>query len=80
MRLIIALGLLFVILSVAGYVFASPSQSCECPAMAAQSVALACPNAQIVTATTTQLIFSNPHSGWVAVPVEEKFLRCPAQL
>jgi len=78
MRRVIALSLFFVMLFVAGYAYASPYQSCECSPVASQSVA--CPNPEIVTLTTSRPVFSNPHSGWLNVPVEETFLRCPAHL
>jgi len=70
MRLIIAISLLFVVLFVAGFAYAAPSQSCNCPNGADRWV----------TSTTSQRIFLNPHTGWITVPVEEAILRCPAQL
>jgi len=66
MRLIIAISLLFVTLLVAGYSHASPA-------------ATECPNPETVTLTTYRPVFSNPHTGWYNMPVQENILYCPVR-
>ncbi len=72
MKLIFAIGLLFVMVFASGFAFASPYQSSK------SSPGVSCPNPEIVTVTDYQRIFTGTHSGWITVPVKEKVLRCPA--
>ncbi len=67
MRLIFAFSMLFAILFMASFAHAAIYQSIEGP----------CANPEIVTITTSQHIFLNPHQGFIDVPQQQQFLRCP---
>ena len=70
MRLIFAFNLLFAILFMASFAHAAICQSIDSP----------CANPEIVTFTTSQHIFLNPHQGFLDVPQQQQFLRCPVSL
>ena len=71
MKLFFAFSLLFAILFLAS--FAHAATTC-------QSSACQCANPEIVTITTSQHIFINPHLGFSDVPVQQQFLRCSLAL
>jgi hypothetical protein len=64
MRSFITIGLVVVMLFVAG------------PAFAALDQPVPCPNPQIVTDTTYYNVFAGPKMGWLKAPVEKKTLVC----
>jgi hypothetical protein len=75
MRLIIAISLFLILLSVGGYAFAAPCQSCGGRATV-QAVAAPCSDPEVATFSTYRYTYTNPHSGWQYLPVEETLLRC----
>jgi hypothetical protein len=70
MRLIFAISLFLAILFVTSFAHAATYQS----------IGSSCENPEIVTMTTSQHIFINPHTGFADVPLTQEFLRCPLAL
>jgi len=80
MRPIVAIGLLVIILFVAGFAHASPGKSELAGAVIEPSPAMGCSNPEIVTIISPRAVFINPHLGWSTVPEERTILRCPLDL
>lgn len=72
MRLIIAMSLLFVLLLFSGFAYAAPGLG---PA-ASNRMCTCC----LQQMTTFQPVFTNPHAGWVTMPVETQPICCSSQL
>jgi hypothetical protein len=73
MKLIFTMSLLFVLLFTSAFSFAAGIPS---PVVAGQLAKVSCPNAEVVTETTTVTFFGGPKLGWQKVPVERERVIC----
>jgi len=80
MRPIITIGLLVVMLFIAGVAHAAPGESGQAGAAIGPSPAMGCSKPEMVTIVSPRAVFINPHLGWSTVPEEKTILRCPLDL
>ena len=75
MRLLFAMGLLFLVLfaSVASYAINEPAQS---SGVAAQLGQVSCQNPEIITEVHPKAFFAGPKNGWQEMIVESKTVHC----
>jgi hypothetical protein len=76
MKKIFAVSLFLAFLFFSGLASASPYGS---PA-ASNPMCSCCQHPQTVSCITDQLVFTNPHSGWVTMPVNTQYVRCSERL
>ncbi len=80
MKLIIAMGLIFImffVAAVAGPAHAAINQPGQSPVTVGQPDGATCLNpVTVTTATGSQVIFAGPKAGWLKVPVYKQTLAC----